>query len=138
MSETVTEIKKSVADAKDHLANERTFLAWIRTSIGLMAFGFVIEKFSIFLKQLGYFIGKPGVPLPNNISPALQSHSAILGVFLLGFGSLICLMAFIKYKKVEVQITNGDYQPTILLDMMLSLTVFCIGLFLTIYWVHSL
>ena len=32
-----------------HMANERTFLAWIRTCIGIMAFGFVIEKFIIFL-----------------------------------------------------------------------------------------
>ena len=35
----------------NHLANERTFLAWIRTSVGLMAFGFVVVKFSLFVKQ---------------------------------------------------------------------------------------
>jgi len=33
----------------DHAANERTFLAWIRTGIAIIAFGFVIEKFNIFL-----------------------------------------------------------------------------------------
>ena len=37
------------------MANERTFLAWIRTSIGIMAFGFVVERFSIFVKQVSYF-----------------------------------------------------------------------------------
>lgn len=39
--------------AIDHMANERTFLAWIRTSIGIMAFGFVVEKFVLFIKQTG-------------------------------------------------------------------------------------
>jgi len=34
----------------DHAANERTFLAWVRTSIAVMAFGFVIERFDLFLK----------------------------------------------------------------------------------------
>src|SRR6202167_4804694 len=34
---------------RDHAANERTFLAWVRTSIALMAFRFLIEKFDLFL-----------------------------------------------------------------------------------------
>jgi putative membrane protein len=34
------------------MANERTFLAWIRTSIAIMAFGFVVEKFGLFLRQV--------------------------------------------------------------------------------------
>jgi len=33
----------------DHAANERTFLAWVRTGIAVMAFGFVVEKFNVFL-----------------------------------------------------------------------------------------
>jgi putative membrane protein len=33
----------------DHAANERTFLAWVRTGIAVIALGFVIEKFNIFL-----------------------------------------------------------------------------------------
>ena len=37
---------------RTHMANERTFLSWSRTSISLLAFGFVIEKFEIFLRHL--------------------------------------------------------------------------------------
>ena len=33
----------------DHAANERTFLAWVRTAIAIMAFGFLVEKFDLFL-----------------------------------------------------------------------------------------
>jgi len=34
---------------REHLANERTFLSWIRTSVGILALGFVMEKFSLFM-----------------------------------------------------------------------------------------
>ncbi len=34
----------------DHAANERTFLAWVRTGIAVMAFGFLVEKFDLFLE----------------------------------------------------------------------------------------
>ena len=36
----------------DHAANERTFLAWVRTGVAVIAFGFVIEKFNLFLSSL--------------------------------------------------------------------------------------
>jgi putative membrane protein len=36
----------------DHAANERTFLAWVRTGIAAIAFGFVIEKFNLFLMTI--------------------------------------------------------------------------------------
>ena len=52
-----------------HLANERTFLAWIRTSIAMMAFGFVVEKFALFVKEAEYFLMKavPGVSCPREV-----------------------------------------------------------------------
>ena len=37
---------------REHQANERTFLAWVRTSIALIGFGFAIARFGIFLRQL--------------------------------------------------------------------------------------
>lgn len=37
----------------DHAANERTFLAWLRTGIAVVAFGFVVEKFNLFMTALG-------------------------------------------------------------------------------------
>ncbi len=47
------EPKKPIGGSpSDHLANERTYLAWVRTSIGIMAFGFVVVKFNLFIKQI--------------------------------------------------------------------------------------
>ena len=37
---------------REHQANERTFLAWLRTSIALIGFGFAIARFGLFLRQL--------------------------------------------------------------------------------------
>jgi putative membrane protein len=42
---------KQDADVRDRLAAERTFLAWIRTRIALMGFGFVVARFGLFLQQ---------------------------------------------------------------------------------------
>jgi putative membrane protein len=41
----------------DHAANERTFLAWVRTGIAIIAFGFVIEKFNLFLLTMATALG---------------------------------------------------------------------------------
>jgi putative membrane protein len=52
----VKEKMTKVRNRRVHMANERTFLAWIRTSIGIMAFGFVVERFALFLKQVTYIL----------------------------------------------------------------------------------
>ena len=41
---------KMIRNFSDHSANERTFLAWVRTAIAVMAFGFLVEKFDLFLE----------------------------------------------------------------------------------------
>jgi uncharacterized membrane protein YidH (DUF202 family) len=51
--------------ARDHLANERTFLAWVRTGVATIVFGFAVGRFSIalreFLKMQGYNSTTPGL-----------------------------------------------------------------------------
>ena len=39
-----------IRNFRDHAANERTFLTWVRTAIAVMAFGFLIERFNLLLK----------------------------------------------------------------------------------------
>lgn len=132
MSE-MTEDKKSlkVHNRRVHMANERTFLAWIRTSVGIMAFGFVVEKFGLFLKQMAYFFGK-------EVSVPSKGYSSIFGIFLVGFGALMGVLAFIRYKKIERQIDEDTYQPSLILDILLTLSVLVIGIFLIIYLIHSM
>jgi uncharacterized membrane protein YidH (DUF202 family) len=120
---------------RDHLANERTFLAWIRTSIGIMAFGFVVEKFALFIKQMSLILGKANI---ENASPASHGYSAIVGIFLVGFGTLMGLLAFVRYKKVERQIEGDTYQTSSVLDILLTISVLGIGIFLVIYLIQSI
>ena len=119
-----------VRNRRVHMANERTFLAWIRTSIGIMAFGFVVEKFALFVKQLSYFLGK-------EITPPSPGYSSIFGILLVGLGALMGVLSFIRYKKVERQIDEDTYQPSLILDILLAISVLAIGIFLVIYLIHS-
>jgi uncharacterized membrane protein YidH (DUF202 family) len=137
----ITEHKKlaRVRNRRVHMANERTFLAWIRTGIGIMAFGFVVEKFGLFIRQLSYFLGKsPDLkPVFGQTHPPAE-YSSILGILLIGLGALMGVLAFIRYKKVEKQIDDDSYQPSLILDIMLTSSIFAIGIFLIIYVIHSI
>lgn len=126
---------KSAEDSniRDHLANERTFLAWIRTSLGIMAFGFVVEKFSLFLKQLAYFVGGSHLADRGITPPSLQGYSSIFGILLVAFGTLMSLFAFIKFNKIEKQIKENTYRTSSILDLLLTVSVLLIGIFLVIY-----
>lgn len=108
----------------DHLANERTFLAWIRTSIGIMAFGFVVERFSLFSKQLMAVFTK---------EPSPEQYSPILGVALVGLGALFGLLAYLKFIRVERQIEEGGYRPANKLALAVTILTFGMGLFLLLY-----
>ncbi|MGI8950908.1 MAG: YidH family protein [Chitinophagaceae bacterium] len=126
------EIKNNAENkASDHLANERTYLAWIRTCIGIMAFGFVVVKFSLFIKELSMVLGKQLI---------IQQHgySAIIGVFLVAFGALLTLFSFLRYKLTEKQLNVGTYKPSSLLLTILTIFVVIIAILLVIYLIHSI
>jgi len=117
-----------------HMANERTFLAWIRTSIGLMAFGFVVERFALFIKQMSYVLGKSNIEIPL---PPSHGYSAIAGIFLVGLGTLMSVLAFIRYKTVERQINENNYHTSSILNILLTSSVLAIGIFLISYLIQS-
>jgi putative membrane protein len=79
---------------RDHAANERTLLAWIRTGIALMAFGFAIARFGLFLREMA-----PASP------PALRGEPAIgsswFGVVLVLLGLVTNLAAMIRYIRIR-------------------------------------
>ncbi len=132
----ITEHKKpvKVGNRRVHMANERTFLAWVRTSIGIMAFGFVLERFALFIKQMSYILGESS---KGKALPPTDASSSIAGIFLVGLGSLLCVLAFIRYKKVERQIDNDTYLPSPVLNMTLTLSVLAVGIFLVFHLLRS-
>lgn len=120
-----------IRNRRVHMANERTFLAWIRTSISIMAFGFVVEKFSLFVKQVAYYLGKESSPPPSG-------YSAVFGVILVGLGAAIGVLSYFRYKTVESQIDEDTYVPSRVLSVLLTLSLLAIGVFLVLYLIHSL
>ncbi|HUB08614.1 MAG TPA: DUF202 domain-containing protein [Myxococcales bacterium] len=87
-------------NVSDHQANERTFLAWLRTAIALMGFGFVVSKFGLFLRLVGR-----AAPPPEALS------SAGLGVALVVVGGLMAALAGVRYHALQRKIDQGTYEP---------------------------
>ncbi len=127
-----------VGNRRVHMANERTFLAWIRTSIAIMAFGFVVEKFALFMKQMEFFLTKAvpgGDAFPPHVTPG---YSSFFGILLVALGASMGALAFIRYKRVERQIEENIYHPAPILDVLLVISLVAIGVFLVIYLRHSM
>ncbi|MCF0040350.1 MULTISPECIES: YidH family protein [Dyadobacter] len=114
----------------DHLANERTYLAWLRTGIGIMAFGFVVVKFSLFVKQLGFV-------LQTQVATPSHAYSAIIGIFLVVLGMLAILFAFLQYRRTDKQLKTGRYKPTTLLTTILTGVILVISILLIAYLLLS-
>lgn len=117
--------------ASDHLANERTFLAWMRTSIGIMAFGFVVVKFSLFLRQLSLLLGK------NAALPPPTGYSSAIGIVLVAVGAVVLILAYLKYKKTEKQIQNENFQPSSPLALFLTIVILILSLLLIFYLIQN-
>lgn len=129
-NQETTRTSPKVRNRRVHMANERTFLAWIRTSISIMAFGFVVEKFSLFVKQMAYYLGKEIMPP--------RGYTSVIGILLVALGVAMGVLAFVRYKAVERQIDEDTYRPSPVLNVLLALAVVVIGLFLIFYLLHNL
>ncbi|WP_298202658.1 DUF202 domain-containing protein [Desulfosporosinus sp.] len=135
MSKIIEETKPvKVGDPRFYMANERTFLAWIRTSIGIMGFGFVVERFSLFIKQMSYILSQAGF---ENVLPSSHGYSSIVGILLVALGAIMSVFAYIKYKKTEKQITEDTYQSSSILNTLLTGLVLAVGIFLVLYIFQS-
>lgn len=121
---------KNQTNASDHLANERTFLAWVRTSIGIMAFGFVVVKFSLFVKQISLLLGK------ENIIHS-KGYSGIMGIVLVAVGTVTAVLSYIRYKRTESQLNEGYYKHSSLLLTLLTAFIFLVSVFLIVYLIKS-
>ncbi|MEO8822662.1 MAG: DUF202 domain-containing protein [Ginsengibacter sp.] len=121
---------KSKGSTTDHLANERTYLAWMRTSIGIMAFGFVVVKFSLFVKRISLLIGHP-VVVPN------RGYSAIVGIILVLVGTITTILSYIRYRQSEKQIREGAYVHSTLLITVISVFILIVSVLLIAYLITS-
>lgn len=107
---------------REHQANERTFLAWLRTAIALIGFGFAISRFGLFLRQLqASFTGQ-------NTLPDTFIGSQNLGISLVILGVIVIALSVWRYNKVFRQIEQADYQPSRLMVWLTAAIVMILGL----------
>ena len=117
------------ARVADRLANERTFLAWIRTSLSLITFGFVIAKFSVWLRQLTATLGAvdPGVHVP----PSRGSLPA--GLILMVFGASMAGLALARHRRIERAIDAGGFPQADRMVLLLTAAVVVVAVALALF-----
>ena len=87
----------------DHAANERTFLAWVRSAIAVMAFGFVVEKFDLFLAIAG--------SSPERHRLAGRLIGDITGLALIVLGGAMIVLATIRFRRTARAIESPEIRP---------------------------
>ncbi|HEX4341022.1 MAG TPA: DUF202 domain-containing protein [Polyangiaceae bacterium] len=115
-----------------HQANERTMLAWIRTGIALMAFGFAIARFGVFLRQVAS-VGSVPVHLQHGVG------SAWVGAVLVALGMVANLLATVRYAQIRRAIDRGEVgAPSAIVVYAFGITAALIGLVMTVLLFRAL
>lgn len=119
-------------DPRIFFAGERTLLAWIRTGITIMAFGFVVARFGLFLRLVaaqGVIHGKSG--------DSQHTISSVLGVALVMLGSGVLLFAAHQHRSFVRGLNSGDLPSkyAVGIPVVVSLLLGVLGLVLACYLV---
>jgi putative membrane protein len=102
------------------MANERTFLAWIRTCIAVISLGFVIARFGVWLRELA-------TQFAPNKEIQSTSFSLLVGVAMMALGSVLTLMAAWRYRAINRAIDLGEYQADRGLVYFVTISVALLG-----------
>ncbi len=117
-----------IKNFSDHSANDRTFLAWVRTAIAIMAFGFIVEKFDLFLQ-----LAAPSLA-GRSLSPG-HSFGNAAGLALIAMGTVIVAIAAlhlaITAKYIDSEATHRNFGPQF--DIALALLLVLLGGALLVY-----
>ncbi len=118
----------TIGKASDHLANERTFLAWIRTSISVIVFGFVVAKFGITLRE---FLRMQGNTRHES------GMSLAIGVGFMAMGIFMALISLVRYRTTMQRLNADEFQPADTIVVVLGLVAALFGVILAVYLIYT-
>jgi putative membrane protein len=118
---------------RDHLANERTLLAWMRTGITLIGLGFVVAKFGILLRE----VSAASHNGHSHVHAFTTKAGAIVGVALVIAGIAAALLATLKFERIRRDIDQGIVRFSPALDFVLAVGIGVVGIVLAIYLVFT-
>ena len=95
-----------IPDYRDHAANERTFLAWVRTGIAVIALGVVIEKFNLFLLTFVAYAGDAAHRLPAAKTSAGLGHYE--GLALIFGGVALLVLSTIRFARTTWRLDDAQ------------------------------
>jgi putative membrane protein len=113
--------------ARDHLANERTFLAWVRTGIAIVVFGFAIGRFAIAIRQLTILQGR---------HPGEAGLSVWFGLIAILAGIVLTIGGLVRYRMVRSQLAHGRFEAASLIVDLLAVVTALFGLALGGYLLY--
>lgn len=96
-----------------------------------MGFGFVVVKFSLFVRQLSLAVGA------QVVTPA-KGFSGIIGMCLVAVGALTALIGYLRYKRIEKQLLNQAFYPASRLLLVLTAAIIAASLLLLFYLLPNL
>jgi inner membrane protein YidH len=89
------------AAIRDHLANERTLLAWQRTALAVVAIGFLVDRFAI--ETGGAII-----------------HASVAGLGMVVLGGVVSAVGAFRFMRTEREIDTQSYRPAVLAHLALT------------------
>jgi putative membrane protein len=124
----MNETKNSPTDPRIYMAAERTFLAWIRTGIAFMGFGFVVARFGLFLREIAR---------SNNMTVAQHGNGFSLpaGIALIVAGIMVNLIAAIRHHRYIKALDRGQFRQAygLIFTFLIAGFLAIIGLAVAIY-----
>jgi putative membrane protein len=119
--------KPAEQDPRVYFAAERTFLAWIRTGLGLMGIGFAVSRFGLFLRQVS--------AVESHVPTRSTGLSLWSGVALVALGVIVTLSSVLRHIQLVHQLSSGTWRPgRVSRDaVILGLILTAIGIGMAIY-----